>query len=146
MPRRPETDNIGVLHGIWGEDVAVEYLRIQGYEILERNVRPVKADRRLEIDIIAYDRMYDTVAFVEVKQHKTKSPYARRLRSVDRHKHDLLRRACRAWLAKNRWLGNYRFDVIEVYGEPYATTKTEIDHIPNQQLFEKSERFVNWAD
>ena len=69
MPLRPKTPNVGVEHGAWGEDVAVEYLRVHGYEIVDRNVRPCRRDQRLEIDVIAYDRMYDVMAFVEVKQH-----------------------------------------------------------------------------
>ena len=74
MPRqRRETSNVGVRHGEWGEDVAVEFLRVHGYEIVDRNVRPCSRDRRLEIDVVAYDRMYDVMAFVEVKQHAAKS-------------------------------------------------------------------------
>ena len=144
MVWRRKTDNVSVAHGVWGEEVAVEFLRVHGYEILDRNVRPLSRDRRLELDIVAYDRLYDTIVFVEVKQHRARSPYARRLRSIDRHKRDLLRRACRAWVLKNHWQGGYRFDVIEVYGEPRSRTKTEIDHIPNVKLFVNAERFVDW--
>ena len=89
--------------------------------------------------------MYDVMAFVEVKQHAQRSPFATRLRSVDRRKRDLLRRACRTWIAKERWAGAYRFDVIEVYGTPNAACRAEIDHIPGVRLFEKSERFVDWS-
>ena len=138
--------NVGVAHGAWGEDVAVEYLRVHGYEIVDRNGRPSGRDRRLEIDVIAYDRMFDVMAFVEVKQHAQRSPYARRLRSVTRRKMNLLRRACRTWLAKEHWTGGYRFDVIEVYGAPKSRTRAEIDHIPGVRLFEKDERFVRWND
>ena len=141
---RHEVENVGVRNGAWGEDVAVEFLRVHGYEIMDRNVRPCSRDRRLEIDVVAYDRMYDVVAFVEVKQHAERSPLARRLRSVDRHKRDLLRRACRTWLAKERWRGGYRFDVIEVYGSPGKGSRTEIDHVPGVRLFERPARFVDW--
>ena len=67
MPQRHKAPNVGVEHGAWGEDVAVEYLRIHGYEIVDRNVHPCRRDQRLEIDVIAYDRMFDVMAFVEVK-------------------------------------------------------------------------------
>ena len=145
MPRqRRETSNVGVRHGEWGEDVAVEFLRVHGYEIVGRNVRPCSRDRWLEIDVVAYDRMYDVIAFVEVKQHAERSPLARRIRSVNRHKLDLLRRACRTWLAKERWRGGYRFDVIEVYGSPGKGVRTEIDHVPGVRLFERPARFVDW--
>lgn len=145
MPRQREEGNVGAEHGRWGEDVASEFLRIHGYEIVERNARPCRRDRRIEIDVVAYDRMYDVMAFVEVKQHAAKSPFATRLRSVDRRKRDLLRRACRTWIAKERWAGAYRFDVIEVYGTPNAACRAEIYHIPGVRLFEKSERFVDWS-
>jgi Holliday junction resolvase-like predicted endonuclease len=141
---RREVDNVGVRNGAWGEDVAVEFLRVHGYEIVGRNVRPCSRDRRLEIDVVAYDRMYDVIAFVEVKQHAERSPLARRIRSVNRHKLDLLRRACRTWLAKERWRGGYRFDVIEVYGSPGKGVRTEIDHVPGVRLFERPARFVDW--
>ena len=136
MPLRPKVPNVGVEHGAWGEDVAVEYLRVHGY----------RRDQRLEIDVIAYDRMYDVMAFVEVKQHARRSPYARRLQCITRRKKDLLRRACRTWLAKEHWKGGYRFDVIEVYGEPNSRMRAEIDHVPGVQLFEKNERYVRWGD
>ena len=138
MPQRHKAPNVGVEHGAWGEDVAVEYLRIHGYEIVDRNVHPCRRDQRLEIDVIAYDRMFDVMAFVEVKQHAR--------RSLTRHKKDLLRRACRTWLARERWKGGYRFDVIEVYGEPNSRMKAEIDHVPGVRLFERSERYVRWGD
>lgn len=141
---RREGENVGVRNGAWGEDVAVEFLRVHGYEIVDRNVRPCSRDKRLEIDVVAYDRMYDVMAFVEVKQHAERSPLARRLRSVDRHKLDLLRRACRTWLAKERWRGGYRFDVIEVYGSPGKGVRAEIDHVPGVRLFERPARFVDW--
>lgn len=144
MPQRREQTNVGVTHGAWGEDVAVEFLRVHGYDILDRNVRPCSRDKRLEIDVVAYDKMYDVITFVEVKQHAKHSPYARRMQSVDRRKKDLLRRACRSWLAREKWRGGYRFDVIEVFGSPDSGSRAEIDHIPGVQLFERSGRFVDW--
>ena len=136
-------DNIGVLHGLWGEAVATDYLRRHGYEIVDRNSRPVERDERLEIDIVAWDRRKDAMVFVEVKQHASLSPYARRLRSVDKRKRMNLRRACTAWRRTNKWHGAFRFDVIEIYGVP-GGGKPVIDHIPNVELFAKPGRFVNW--
>ena len=140
-PRK--ADNIGVLHGAWGEAVATDYLRRHGYEIVDRNSRPVERDERLEIDIVAWDRRKDAMVFVEVKQHASMSPYARRLRSVDKRKRMNLRRACNAWRRTNRWRGAFRFDVIEIYGVP-GGGKPVIDHIPDVELFAKPGRFVNW--
>ena len=140
-PRK--TDNVGVLHGAWGEAVAVDHLRRHGYEIVDRNSRPVERDERLEIDIVAWDRRKDAMVFVEVKQHASLSPYARRLRSVDKRKRMNLRRACNAWRRTNKWHGAFRFDVIEIYGVP-GGGKPVIDHIPDVELFAKPGRFVNW--
>lgn len=146
LRRKKKCPNVGVEHGRWGEDVAVDFLRLRGYVILERNVRPCSADGRLEIDIIAYAREIDVIVFVEVKQHASHSDYARRLRAIDRHKRALLRRACRTWLLLNRWAGSYRFDVIEVYGTPEMRSQPEIDHIERVDIFAGREKFVNWFD
>ena len=140
---RPERTNLGVAHGAWGEEVAVEYLRRDGFEIVERNPRPVANDARLEIDVVAWERRTDTMVFVEVKQHATISPYARRLRSIDRAKKNNLRRACNAWRRINKWHGSYRFDVLEIYGVPEGG-RPVIDHIQNVELFTRPGRFVNW--
>ena len=140
-PRK--ADNIGVLHGAWGEAVAVDHLRRHGYEIIDRNSRPVERDERLEIDIVAWDRRKDAMVFVEVKQQATPSPYARRLQSVNKRKRMNLRRACNAWRRTNRWHGAFRFDVIEIYGVP-GGGKPVIDHISDVELFAKPGRFVKW--
>ena len=144
MRRLRSESNLGVLHGAWGEDVAAEYLRRGGFEIIERNTQPVRDDQRLEIDIVAWERKTDTIVFVEVKQHATLSPYARRLRSVDRRKRENLRRACNAWRRTNRRHGAYRFDVIEIYGTPDGG-RPVIDHIERVELFARRGRFVKWA-
>ena len=141
--RKDASDNVGVVHGSWGEDVAAEHLRRDGYEIIERNPHPVESDGRLELDIVAWERKSDTMVFVEVKQHAELSPYARRLRSVNRRKKRNLLRACNAWRRINRWHGAFRFDVIEIYGVPEGG-RPVIDHIENVALFAKRERFVNW--
>lgn len=136
---------VGARNGAWGEAKAVEYLRCHGYEIVERNARPVAKDHRLELDIIAWDRENDTMVLVEVKQHAKLSPYSRRLRSIDRKKRDNVRRAFNAWRRINGWEGGFRFDVIEVYGVPSGGSPI-IDHMENVRLFARSNRFVKWSD
>ena len=144
MHLRPECGNIGVVHGTWGESVAVEYLRRGGFEIVDRNTCPVRRDGRLEIDIVAWDRKNDEMVFVEVKQQAKPSPYARRLRRIDRNKKRNILRACNAWRRINKWHGAFRFDVIEIYGVP-ERGRPVIDHIPNVELFAKPGRFVKWS-
>ncbi|HBO99458.1 MAG TPA: hypothetical protein DD637_06455 [Verrucomicrobia bacterium] len=138
--------NVGVRHGVWGERAAACALRHKGYAILARNIRPVERDKRLEIDIVAYEPRCRTVVFVEVKQHARPKEGQSRLRSVDARKCRLLRRACRAWLRLNRWQGAYRFDVMEVYGRPDSGVPPRIDHIERVRLFASRETFVDWAD
>ncbi len=141
--QRLDSANVGVAHGAWGEAVAVEFLRRRGYEIVDRNARPVEQDARLEIDIVAWERQTDTMVFVEVKQHARPSAYARRLRSINRTKKANLRRACNAWRRVNRWRGAFRFDVLEIYGVPEGGPPV-IDHIQNVELFAARGRFVKW--
>lgn len=143
MCERRKENNVSVAHGEWGEEVAVEFLRRDGYEIIERNARPVERDERLEIDVVAFDPLHDTMVFVEVKQHAAHSSYQRRMRSVDRRKRDNLRRACNAWRRINKWRGGFRFDVIEVYGVPGR--RPDVDHIIHVELFAKKGRFVKWG-
>jgi len=137
------TANIGVERGRWGEDAAVSYLKRNGFEIMERNVRPFRRDRRLEIDIVAVERETGTVVFVEVKQHAAVSPFARRMRSVDIRKRRNLRTACDAWRRLNGWKGAFRFDVVEVYGVPGGGAPV-IDHIDRVAMFAPRGRFVKW--
>lgn len=136
--------NVGVDHGVWGEAVAAEFLRRGGYEIIDRNPCPVASDRRLEIDIVAWDSRAESLVFVEVKQHAEPSRYARRLQSVNRKKQLNLRRACNAWRRDKKWNGAYRFDVIEVYGVPEGGAPI-IDHIKQVKLFARHDRFVKWS-
>lgn len=140
--KRHESGNVAIRHGEWGENVAVEFLRRAGYEIVERNSRPVANDRRLDIDIVAFDRLNDSMVFVEVKQHARHSPYEKRLRSVNGRKKSHLLRACNAWRWKNSWKGSFRFDVVEVFGSPGE--KSEVDHIAHVELFADKGRFVRW--
>lgn len=135
--------NVGVEHGTWGESVATEFLRRGGFEIIDRNVRPVATDHRMEIDIVAWDAEAEALVFVEVKQHAKISRYARRLRSINRRKQINLRRAFNAWRRVNKWQGAYRFDVIEIYGTPDGGQPI-IDHIKQVELFVHSDRFVRW--
>ena len=132
------------VNGEWGERVAAERLRQEGLEIVERNSRPLKRDKRLEIDIIAYDPRSDTMVFVEVKQHSAHLPFERRLRSIDERKRRNLRIACAAWRRVNRWEGDCRFDVVEVFGTP-KTRRPQIDHIQHVYLHSPSIDSVPWV-
>ena len=133
--------NRSVLRGQWGENVAAEHLRRMGWRIVGRNVRPCRNDRRCELDIVAYVPPERQVVFVEVKTHRRHSSYAGRLWAVDKRKRSNLLRASASWLMTRKWHGNFRFDVIEVYGEETGNVPPEIDHITNVKLFPPNWRF-----
>ena len=124
--------------GAWGEGAAADFLAAKGWRIVGRNVRPCPRDRRCEIDIVAEPREAGKVVFVEVKTHAGPAA-AGRLAGVDaRKKHNLLR-ACANWVMRNRWHGDFRFDVVEVYG--VQGDVAAIDHIENVPLFPPKWRF-----
>ncbi len=138
-PRVLPPATVSEASGRWGEDVAGRWLERLGWRVIERNARPCLADRRLEIDLIAFVPQRRTVVFVEVKTHRRRSAYASRLWAVDGRKKRNLLRACACWLRCRRWHGGFRFDVIEVYGVPGG--ESEIDHVENVPLFPPRWRF-----
>ena len=99
--------------GQWGEKQAAAFLKARGFTVLGRNVRP---DRRDEIDIVA--RIGETLVFVEVKARR-REDFARPMTAVDKKKRHALNRAAAAYLRKAKYPDMfYRFDVIEVLGQP----------------------------
>jgi putative endonuclease len=99
--------------GAWGEERAAAFLKAAGYTVLGRNVRPNKHD---EIDIVA--QKGEILVFVEVKTRR-REEFGRPLRAVDKEKRHALNRAAAAYLRKARFPNlYYRFDVIEVLGQP----------------------------
>ena len=119
--RTEETDS-----GRWGEDLAAGFLKRKGrLKILGRRVR---IDRRNELDIVARDG--DTLVFVEVKTRSAED-FGRPIESVDRAKRAALSRAAVRYLSRLRSQPAYfRFDVVEVVGEP-GDEAPVIRHIEN---------------
>lgn len=99
--------------GEWGERQAEQHLCAKGWKILGRRVR---YGSREEIDLVARDDK--TLVFVEVKTRSSEN-FGRPIESVNRRKRQLLCRAAARYLVK---LKNprvyYRFDVVEVVGNP----------------------------
>jgi putative endonuclease len=120
--------------GEWGENQAVTFLKKNGFQILGRNVRP---NRRDEIDIIA--KKGETLVFVEVKT-RNREDFGRPVRAVDKNKRHALNRAAAAYLKRAKYPNLfYRFDVIEVLGQPEDTAT--IRHLENVFSFERSRVF-----
>jgi putative endonuclease len=93
--------------GSHGEDIAMEWLREQGFYIVERNWRI----GHYEIDIIA--QHFDTLHFVEVKTRKLggwQSPYD----SITEQKKNALRKGAMAYRAIHRTPLEIEFDLIAV--------------------------------
>lgn len=111
--------------GAWGEELAAEYLRRQGYTILARNYRC----RYGEVDIIASHNGF--VAFVEVKLRKNSS-YGAPREAVTYAKQKKLRTTALTWLGEHPGRLQPRFDVIEILAPQGEATKApQINHIIN---------------
>lgn len=127
--------------GHWGEAVAAAFLARQGWRVVGRNVRPCRRDRRCEIDLIVHSPRTRTVAFVEVKTHAQRLERDDPLRGIDKRKKRALLRACANWILTEKWHGNFRFDVVQVYGRRKGTMPPEVEHYENVPLFPAKWRF-----
>ncbi|MEY4886409.1 MAG: hypothetical protein RL151_1718 [Bacteroidota bacterium] len=106
--------------GAKGEDLAVDFLKQKGFDILHRNLR----SGRYETDIIAAKD--GRLHFVEVKTRRS-DRYGLPEHLVDRKKLDRMIDAGSAYIQSNpqwRWI---RFDVIAVC--LYDNAPAKIDHI-----------------
>ena len=114
-----------LVSGEWGERQAETYLRAQRYKILGRRVRVGSRD---ELDLVARDG--EVLVFVEVKTRKSEA-FGRPASAVNRKKRHALSRAAIRYIQKIRKPAvDFRFDVVEVIGEP-CDQHPRIRHIPN---------------
>ena len=107
--------------GSHGEDLAVEFLKRQGYRILHRNFK-LKFG---EIDIVAQEG--DTVCFVEVRT-KTGDDMGTPFESVTPAKQRKLSKLALAYL-KNQYKSievRARFDVVAVVSQDGREEKVEV--------------------
>lgn len=108
------------LKGRSGEDIAAEFLKRKGYEILERNFTTDIG----EIDIIAAGEGY--LVFVEVKA-RLSDKYGFAADAVNYTKQRKINAVASQYIKKYRlFSAAVRFDVIEVY-----TDEKRVNHIPN---------------
>ncbi len=106
--------------GKFGENIAVKFLKIRGYKILEQNFMCKQG----EIDIIAKDR--NEYIFCEVKTRRT-NKYGSPIDAVNFYKKKHIWNATKYYLYKNKLMNkNIRFDVIEIY---IKDKKIYINHI-----------------
>ncbi len=104
-----------------GEQLAVNYLKTRGYEIVQRNYRYLKA----EVDIIA--RKEDILAVVEVKSRSSEHLESV-AQMVTEKKIKLLVMATDHYVLKNDLEVEVRFDIITILkrGSTY-----KIEHLEN---------------
>lgn len=109
--------------GNFGEDKAVQFLRKNGYKIVERNF----STHFGEIDIIASKENF--IVFVEVKLRKN-SDFAQAREFVNYSKQRKIISTALLWLARKECQLQPRFDVIEVYApEGIGSKRLQINHI-----------------
>jgi len=108
-----------ITFGRHGEDLAAEYLRAKGYEILHRNWRHSRA----EVDIIA--RIGNDWVFVEVKTRAT-AYFGYPEESVAKPKQKQLQKAADYYVENHASGADVRFDIVAIVT---ATEPPEIHHI-----------------
>ena len=95
-----------------GETKAVKFLKEHHYEILDINIR----NKNSEVDIVAWDKKHNEVAFIEVKTRGSNF-YGDPSVAVTKKKIDSMERVARAYLKAKRLFKDYRFDIIAVTPE-----------------------------
>ena len=105
------------------EDMAAEYLKKQGFRIIERNF----ACRTGEIDLIAEEN--DCISFVEVK-YRTRKGQGSPLEAVTGLKQRKNSRTAAYWLLKNRKPEDTacRFDVVGIEPEGITLIRNAFDY------------------
>ena len=106
--------------GAKGEDLACEYLKKNGYQIIDRNVHFSKL---CEIDIIA--KFKNKTVFVEVKTRKNEN-FGSPFEAVTTTKLQNIKTGVFSYVSQNN-IKNFQIDVIAITLEP----KTKTEHLKN---------------
>lgn len=113
------------LIGEIGEEIAVKYLKKEGYYILERNYR----NKFGEIDIIAVQN--NCTVFIEVKSRSSER-YLELIESLYQQQIQHLRQAALFYFAENnRHFTSIRFDLIALKIDPAARNIDKLKHYQN---------------
>ena len=97
--------------GLFAEFMARNYLRLHGFRIIASRYITGRNTHRAEIDIIA--RRGKLLVFIEVKNRPCITSACD---AVTASQAIRLRRAAETYLARTRWGGDARFDIIAVCG------------------------------
>jgi putative endonuclease len=110
-----------------GEDLAVLFLKKNGFEILERNYRY----GHKEIDIIGKDK--NTIVFIEVKTGRSKN-FGAPQGWVNLRKQQSIIEVAQDYIQKQDFRDyDFRFDVVAI---SFEKGKREIEHIKNAFMVE----------
>lgn len=114
--------------GKLGEDIAVNFLKKNGYTVKGRNIH----FSHNELDIVVEDK--DHIVFVEVKTRTYSSPdmssdFGTPGRAVTAKKRNDTVKAAKAYIAENHPRKQPRIDVIEVFLSNDHSKPAEINHI-----------------
>ena len=112
--------------GVWGEELAVAYLREKGYVILERDWH----SKHRDIDIIA--QQGECIVFVEVKARSNRD-FADPIKAINYQKQKNLCRAINHYIHYRKFDNPWRFDVITIVGS-MGGNMPEINHIEDFHL------------
>lgn len=120
--------------GALGEKIAVNYLKKQGYKILDKNY-PKSWDgiKKGEIDIIV--KKDDAINFIEVKTLAVQGAYNQNFRpeeKVDWEKQRKIIKTAQVWLAKNKipLESRWQVDVISIKMN-LSSGKAKLRHFKN---------------
>ncbi len=106
--------------GSKGEDLACEYLKKNGYEILERNVHFSKL---CEVDIIT--KYKNKIVFVEVKTRKSEA-FGSPFEAITKAKYNNIKTGVLSYLKENN-IKDYQIDAIAITLNP----NLKIEHLKN---------------
>jgi len=106
--------------GKWGEQVAYEYLLVQGYTMVERDTR----QGHFEIDLIATKG--NRIIFIEVKTRSDLKVDP--VQSINSRKIGRICAAANSYVNQHKLPHEVQFDIVIVIGNPDNYT---IEHIPD---------------
>lgn len=106
--------------GNWGEQIAADYLIKNNFSIIHRNWKWGNA----EVDIIAQQKQF--LIFIEVKTRKS-AKFGYPERAVNKAKQQQYIRLAKAYIEKEKWKLDVRFDIISIVMQ--NEQNFELEHI-----------------
>ncbi|USN95421.1 MAG: YraN family protein [Candidatus Nomurabacteria bacterium] len=111
--------------GHYAEQVASQYLKGHGYQIIETNWKTPKC----EIDVVA--KQNGAIYFFEVKYRRTHNQGAG-LDYITSKKLSQMAFSAEMWVQTNNWRGDYQLGAIEMSGEEFQIDNVVLDIYGNR--------------